>query len=142
MVSHLVAQGIDLKPSAGEGSDNGRKWIAEGKIEVEFVHVEGKETFLLENRKSAVALYRSGVLVSIPDPARYALHCLLASDQGCWSQAEWLIGVISDECPFDLYKAYKELKLGWPDSIQKLEATLTFMPESSMILDEILDIFE
>lgn len=141
VAEQLIAHGINLSPIASEDPDHVLKCEADDKIEIEFASEEGEAAFLLEDSHSAVALYRSGVLVNIPDPSRYALHCLLASNQEDWRRAEWLIGVMAEESPYDLYKAHESLRNQFPDSISKLEATLAFMPDTAMILDDILDTF-
>ncbi len=87
--------------------------------------------FLIAEPIPAVALYRSGILVQIPRPERYAIHKLIvaqrraASSQGKaqkdLAQAEVLIRILSEDRPYAIQEAY-ETALGtgpkWKDAIE------------------------
>jgi hypothetical protein len=73
--------------------------------------------FLIAEPISAAAIYRSGVLVQVPRPERYAIHKLIIADRrrdGAGSlkaskdreQAAFLIEALADDRPDDLRRAY------------------------------------
>lgn len=73
--------------------------------------------FLIAAPIHAAALYRSGVLVQIPRPERYAIHKLIVSDRRRRSadrakaakdreQAAFLIEALAEDRPEDLAQAY------------------------------------
>jgi hypothetical protein len=74
--------------------------------------------FLLADPIPAVAPYRYGVLVSVPQPARYAIHKLIVSTRRAQTaapkarkdieQAMALIRVMSQDQPDELARAYQE----------------------------------
>lgn len=76
--------------------------------------------FSLEDPIEAVSLYRSGVPIRIPSPQHYALHKLIVAGlrtgtfrqkrQKDLDQAEWLIGVLAERRPFELWKALDEIR--------------------------------
>ena len=75
--------------------------------------------YLIAEPIPAVALYRNGVLIQIPQPERFAIHKLIISDRrrdgtnstkskkDLW-QAEWLLEVLAEDRPGQLYLAYKD----------------------------------
>lgn len=97
--------------------------------------------YLIAEPLHAPLLYRSGVLVRIPRPERYAIHKLIVADRRRQdpnrlkarkdrAQAELLIEVLSEERPDDLVAAYEDaLSRGhaWRDRIR---ASLDLMPRT------------
>lgn len=73
--------------------------------------------YLLEDIQPAVLLYRHGIFVNVPSPARFALHKLVVSQRRPvamheksrrdLAQAEQLLSVLIDERPFDITLAAK-----------------------------------
>jgi hypothetical protein len=73
--------------------------------------------FLIAEPIPAVGLYRSGVLVQIPRPERYAIHKLIVAQRRAASsqakaqkdlaQAEALIRILADDRPYTLAEAYE-----------------------------------
>ena len=71
--------------------------------------------YLLEDIQSAVLLYRHGIFVNVPSPARFALHKLVVSQRRPaamheksrrdLAQAGQLLSVLIDERPFDITQA-------------------------------------
>lgn len=71
--------------------------------------------YLLEDIQPAVLLYRHGILVNVPSPARFALHKLVVSQRRPvamheksrrdLAQAEQLLSVLVDQRPFDISQA-------------------------------------
>ena len=101
--------------------------------------------FLIAEPIPAIALYRSGVLVQIPRPERFAIHKLIVADrrQGGPDQAKsrkdrgqaaFLIGVLAEDRPDDLREAYEDALSRGPRWRERLEASLARMPETAEIL--------
>ena len=88
--------------------------------------------FLIAEPIPAVGLCRSGVLVKIPRPERYAIHKLVvaqcrtsglqAKSQKDFAQARNLIRILSEDRPYTLREAYETaMNIGqeWRDEIEK-----------------------
>jgi hypothetical protein len=98
--------------------------------------------FLIADPIHAVALYRSGVLVQMPRPERFAIHKLIVADQRRGgpdqlkarkdhAQAKFLVVVLSQDRPDDLAEAYEDaLSHGsrWRD---RIKASLKRLPETA-----------
>jgi hypothetical protein len=101
--------------------------------------------YLIAEPIKAAALYRSGVLVQIPRPERFAIHKLIVANRRLAgpdalksrkdrAQAAYLITVLAEDRPDDLREAYKDaLARGqsWRDHIT---ASLKRMPETTATL--------
>ncbi len=104
----------------------------------------GPELPELSNRNPihAVALHRSGVLIQVPRPERFAIHKLIVAD---WrqggpdqlkarkerAQAEFLVAVLSEDRPDDLAESFEDaISRGhrWRD---RINASLKRMPETA-----------
>lgn len=101
--------------------------------------------FLIAQPIHALALYRSGVLVQIPRPERFAIHKLIVADRRRGSpdqakarkdrgQAEFLISVLSQDRPDDLAQAYADALSRGPRWRARIEASLARMPRTAAIL--------
>jgi len=101
--------------------------------------------YLLAEPIQAVALYRSGVLVQIPRPERFAIHKLIVSDRrrggpdGLKSvkdamQAEFLVRVLAEDRPDELKEAYEDALQSGPRWQARLERSLERLPECAEIL--------
>ncbi|TNE58699.1 MAG: hypothetical protein EP340_04680 [Alphaproteobacteria bacterium] len=100
--------------------------------------------FLIADPIPAVGLYRSGVLVQIPRPERYAIHKLIVAqrrDKGSLAkarkdlaQAEFLIEVLSEDRPGDLQDAFQEAMIKGPKWRREIEKSLKQKPALSEIL--------
>lgn len=144
---------LDLKPAPSMDRKNRpTKWVMgdRGGVEVEFLVPRMKEesevlklvplgvhaqalpflNYLIADPIQAVALYRSGILVQIPRPERYAVHKLIVAARRHSSsalkakkdlaQAEFLFEVLSEDRPAELADAYEvALRKGpaWRDAI-------------------------
>ena len=98
--------------------------------------------FLIADPIYAVALYRSGVLVQVPQPERFAIHKLIVADRRVGgpdqlkarkdrAQAEFLVAVLHEDRPSELAEAYEDaLSRGrrWRD---RIGASLKRMPETA-----------
>ena len=101
--------------------------------------------YLIAEPIQAIALYRSGVLVQIPRPERFAIHKLIVAnrrrggtdqpkarkDRG---QAAFLISVLADDRPDDLAEAYADALSCGPRWRERIGATLDLMPDTARIL--------
>ncbi len=102
--------------------------------------------FLIAEPIHAAALYRSGILVQVPRPERYAIHKLIIADRrrdGDGSlkaskdreQAAFLIEAMAEDRPDDLSRAYlAALEIG-PRWRERIGNSLKRMPETKSILD-------
>ncbi|GGH63654.1 hypothetical protein GVY41_19490 [Frigidibacter albus] len=101
--------------------------------------------FLIAEPIPAVALYRSGILVRIPRPERFAIHKLIVADRRHGGpdqakarkdrgQAAFLISVLAQDRPDDLAEAFEDALSRGPRWRERLEATLARMPESAAVL--------
>ena len=94
-------------------------------------------------------LYRSGVLVQIPRPERYAIHKLIVADRRQGgpdaikahkdrAQAAFLIEALAETRPEDLAEAYQlALEVG-PALRQRIAASLTRLPKTAKQLNDCL----
>lgn len=98
--------------------------------------------FLIAEPIPAIALYRSGVLVQIPRPERFAIHKLIVADRRKGGpdqmkarkdrgQAAFLIEVLAEDRPDDLREALEDALSRGPRWRQRIEATLARMPETA-----------
>lgn len=101
--------------------------------------------FLIAEPIAAVALYRSGVLVQIPQPERFAIHKLIVADRRKAGpdqakarkdrgQATFLIKVLAEDRPDDLREAYSDALSRGPRWRERIEATLKRLPETEAVL--------
>ncbi|MCF4098501.1 nucleotidyltransferase family protein [Maritalea mediterranea] len=104
--------------------------------------------FLIAEPIAAAALYRSGILVQIPRPERFAIHKLIVADrrrEGDGNlkaakdreQAAFLIDVLAEDRPDDLAAAYKEALNTGARWRAHIENTLKKAPKAAEILDNI-----
>lgn len=101
--------------------------------------------FLIAEPIPAVALYRSGILVQIPRPERFALHKLIVADrrQGGPDQAKsrkdraqaaFLIEALAQDRPDDLREAWQDARTRGPRWRERLESSLARMPATKAVL--------
>lgn len=94
-------------------------------------------------------LYRSGVLVQIPRPERYAIHKLIVADRRQGgpdaikahkdrAQAAFLIKALVESRSQDLAEAYHVALEAGPAWRQRIAASLKQLPETANLLEEIL----
>lgn len=105
--------------------------------------------FLIAEPIYAVALYRSGVLVQIPRPERYAVHKLIVADRRKdgpdrlkarkdRAQAAFLIEVLAQDRPDDLADAYRTARAHGPRWCQRIDASLARMPGTAEKLSALI----
>ena len=91
-------------------------------------------------------LYRSGVLIQVPRPERFAIHKLIVADRRRGgpdelksrkdrAQAAFLIAVLAAERPEDLAEAYETALASGPAWRARIAASLSRMPETKAALD-------
>jgi hypothetical protein len=88
--------------------------------------------YLLEDIQPATLLYKHGVLINIPSPARFAFHKLVVSQRRRagdaekikrdLAQAEQLFNVLIDDRPGDLILAYEAAEKMGKKFLQQLTA--------------------
>jgi hypothetical protein len=111
------------------------------------VHAQGLNylNYLIAEPIHAIALYRAGVLVQIPRPERFAIHKLIVADRRKGGpdqtkaskdrgQAAFLIEVLAEDRPDDIREAYNDALSRGPRWRERIEASLTRMPQTSDIL--------
>ncbi|MEQ9610523.1 MAG: GSU2403 family nucleotidyltransferase fold protein [Gammaproteobacteria bacterium] len=161
-----IFRGLEFKPVPSLASEHVWKWAqTKGDAVVEFLTPSfGSEeptkrlpalgvsakclnhlNYLIRQPIDAVLNYRSGVLVKIPRPERYAIHKLIVSERRGQGpnpqkarkdrmQAEFLIHVLADDRPDELRWAYSEALnegRGWRDRIDR---ALSKMPGARKVL--------
>lgn len=101
--------------------------------------------YLIAEPIAAVALYRSGVLVQLPRPERFAIHKLIVADRRHGGpdqakarkdrgQAAFLIPVLAEDRPDDLREAFIDALSRGPRWRERLDASLARLPETARIL--------
>lgn len=102
--------------------------------------------FLIAEPIHTAAIYRSGVLVQVPRPERYAVHKLIIADrrrEGAGSlkaskdreQAAFLIEAMAEDRPDDLLRAYVTAMEVGPRWRERIENSLKRMQNTKSILD-------
>lgn len=104
--------------------------------------------FLIAEPIEAVALYRSGVLVQIPRPERYAVHKLIVAERRDASaaakavkdlaQAEALISVLAEDRPGELAAAYEDALTRGPKWRAAINKSLKRRPGIKEVLSGVL----
>ena len=121
----------------GQGKNAGDVRFVVGEDTSKPVHLPHFKTFahpmrfleyLLDDSQDAVIPFRSGVLVNVPNPARFALHKLVVSQRRpvaqqtkvnkVIQQAEELLAVLLEDRPGDVWIAL-EATQGMPDKFQQ-----------------------
>ena len=101
--------------------------------------------FLIAEPMHALALYRSGVLVQIPRPERFAIHKLIvasrrhrgpdeAKARKDRAQAEFLIRTLAEDRPDDLAEAYEHALSQGPRWRDRIASSLERMPATKDLL--------
>jgi hypothetical protein len=97
--------------------------------------------YLIADPIQVAVAYRSGVLVQIPQPERFAIHKLIVADRrkdgpdslkaakDC-AQAAFLIDVLAEDRPDDLAEAYDDAASRGPRWRERIAATLVRMPQT------------
>ena len=102
--------------------------------------------FLIAEPIHALALYRSGVLVQIPRPERFAIHKLIvasrrhrgpdeAKARKDRAQAEFLIRILAEDRPEDLAEAYDHALSQGPRWRERIASSLGRMSGTKDLLD-------
>ncbi|SPJ25490.1 nucleotidyltransferase family protein [Palleronia abyssalis] len=105
--------------------------------------------FLIAEPIQTPLLYRSGSLVQVPRPERFAIHKLIVADRRRSdpsrlkarkdrAQADLLIEVLSEERPDELADAYEEAMRRGPTWRSGISASLDLMPQARKRLDDII----
>lgn len=97
--------------------------------------------YLIADPIPAAVIYRSGVLVQIPRPERFAIHKLIVADRRDQldrtkaekdrRQARFLIEALAEDRPEDLREAYEDALGRGPRWRERLASTLKRMPDTA-----------
>jgi hypothetical protein len=101
--------------------------------------------FLISEPIHALSLYRSGVLVQIPRPERFAIHKLIVASRRQGgpdeakarkdrAQAEFLIRILLEDRPDDLAEAYNHALSQGPRWRDRIASSLKRMPATKDLL--------
>lgn len=101
--------------------------------------------FLIAGPIHALAIYRSGVLVQIPRPERFAIHKLIVASRRHGgpdeakarkdrAQAEFLIRILAEDRPDDLAEAYENALSQGPRWRERIASSLGFMPATKDLI--------
>lgn len=100
--------------------------------------------YLIAEPIPAVALYRSGVLVQVPRPERYAIHKLIVAQRrsGAGSakivkdlaQAQALLEVLAEDRPYEAAAAYETAMAAGPKWREAIERSLKQRPQIAEII--------
>jgi hypothetical protein len=101
--------------------------------------------YLIVEPIPALALYRSGVLVQIPRPERYAIHKLIVADRRKAGpdqakarkdreQAAFLINVLTEDRLDDLHEACEDALSSGPRWRERIEVSLKLLPDTAAAL--------
>lgn len=101
--------------------------------------------YLIADPIPAAALYRSGVLIQIPRPERYAIHKLIVANRRQGGpdaiksrkdrlQATFLIRVLAQDRPDDLKEAHEDALSRGPEWGAHIAASLKQMPDIAAVL--------
>lgn len=104
--------------------------------------------FLIADPIHAIALYRSGVLVQVPRPERFAIHKLIVADRRRGGpdqakarkdrgQAAFLVEILAKDRPEELREAYEDALARGPRWRARIEASLARMPLTAERLREL-----
>nr|WP_277871175.1 GSU2403 family nucleotidyltransferase fold protein [Thalassorhabdomicrobium marinisediminis] len=104
--------------------------------------------FLLSDPMQVPLVYRSGALVQIPQPERFAIHKLIVADRRSSdpsrlkarkdrAQADLLIEVLSEERPGEPAKAYEDAIGRGPVWRNRISASLNLMSQARKRIDDI-----
>ncbi|HRK24020.1 MAG TPA: GSU2403 family nucleotidyltransferase fold protein [Beijerinckiaceae bacterium] len=124
-------------------ADEGIRPLAALGVEAQALHYLN---YLIAEPVAAALTYRSGVLIHIPRPERFAIHKLIVADrrrEGVDSlkavkdraQAAFLINALSEDRPDDLAEAYEDAMARGSRWRERIAATLRRMPEATARLE-------
>jgi hypothetical protein len=113
--------------------DEGLKHLEALGVEAQSLH---HLNFVLAEPIKAAVLYRSGILVQIPRPERYAIHKLVVADRRKdqlksrkdLMQADKLIEILSQDRPDELKEAFEAAVAAGPKWHKRVEASLRKLP--------------
>ncbi|MFC5556261.1 nucleotidyltransferase family protein [Methylobacterium iners] len=104
--------------------------------------------FVLAEPISVPVTYRSGVVVQVPRPERFAIHKLIVADrrrEGADSlksvkdrlQAAFLIEILAEDRPDDLLEAWETARAAGPRWRERLDASLARLPDTRRRLQQL-----
>ncbi|MCG7629314.1 hypothetical protein MHM88_16000 [Epibacterium sp. MM17-32] len=104
--------------------------------------------YLIADPIRAAITYRSGVLVQIPQPERFAIHKLIVAERRTAAdalkaekdrrQAAFLIAALAEDRPDELHGAYADALERGPKWRARIAASLDRMPQTKARIDAVL----
>ena len=160
-----VLSGMGYAPSITANTPDAKPWCwTKGEMLVEFVtpdigcdgqiaklgiHAQPLKfmDYLLVNPIRVPVIYQSGVLVNVPDAARYAVHKLILASRRSkesrekslkdrW-QAAQLIEALAEDRPDELAGAYQDARQRGPAWRKAIDTTLNVLPETAAHIAEV-----
>jgi len=127
------------------GADEGVRELPALGVDAQGLH---HLNYLIAEPIKAAVTYRSGVLVQIPQPERFAIHKLIVADrrrpgddvlksEKDRHQAAFLIQVLAEDRPDELRDAYEDALSRGPKWKSRIEASLQRMPETAKRLAKV-----
>jgi len=128
--------------TASFDADEGRRHLAALGVDAQALH---HLNYLIAEPIPAAVIYRSGVLVQIPRPERFAIHKLIVSERRRGGpeaskarkdllQAEFLIGALSEDRPGELREAFDDAMSRGPRWRQRLDGALRRSDKARAVL--------
>ena len=108
--------------------------------------------FLIKEPINAIINYRSGVLVKVPTPERFAVHKLIVAARRVEgphpqkaikdrAQAAFLIRVLAEERPLQLAEIYNEACQSGPGWQARIDQSLRLLPDEAKMIEEARNAF-
>lgn len=130
-----------LTPSFG--AEEGRRPLAALGVDAQALHYLG---YLIAEPIPAAVLYRSGVLVQIPRPERFAVHKLIVADRRLGGpdaaksikdvlQARFVMNALAEDRPDELAEAYRDALARGPRWRERLGRALERAPDLRALLE-------
>lgn len=105
--------------------------------------------YLISEPIAAAVTYRTGILIQIPRPERFAIHKLIVADRRRTGpeagkakkdlmQAEVLINILAEDRPDELLEAYQDAISSGPKWKERIDASLRRSPEIEKVLKNLL----
>jgi hypothetical protein len=125
------------------GAEEGRRPLAALGVDAQALHYLG---YLIAEPIPAAVLYRSGVLVQIPRPERFAVHKLIVADRRLGGpdaakshkdvlQARFVMRALAEDRPDELAEAYRDALARGPRWRERLGRALERAPDLRALLE-------
>ena len=171
VVDQLTNQGLTVEPIHSTADDKPFCWLINGDVQLDVltpvarggdarpihkglgVKVQSLRyiEYALVDPIQTVSLYREGALISIPQPQRFALHKLVVSEvrsgqdraksEKDRNQAAWLIDILVEDRPSELYQAWEDLVSRGPKWEAAVRKALNRLPATRRAIETVIEEF-